>query len=63
MRDLVALNGEELLQKSPTLVGPLATRDAVRDRQDGGSQTASFVFSRRRTSVRDIESSTAFAMS
>jgi hypothetical protein len=51
------------MEKGSTLVGPLATRDAVRDRQDGGSQTSSLVFSRRRTSVRDIESSTAFAMS
>ena len=62
-RDLVALDLEQLLQKSSTLVRPLATRNAVRDRQDGGPQTSSFVFSSRRTSVNDIESSTAFAMS
>jgi hypothetical protein len=62
-RDFVALDLEQLLQKSSTLVRPLATRNAVRDRQDGDSQTSSFVFSSRRTSVRDIESSTAFAMS
>ena len=62
-RNLVAFDLEQLLQESSTLVHPFATRNAVRDRQDGGFQTSSFVFSSRRTSVRDIESSTAFAMS
>ncbi len=62
-RNLVALAFEQLLQQSAALIRSLAARNAVRDRQDGGSQTSSFVFSRSRTSVNLIESSTAFAMS
>jgi hypothetical protein len=61
--DLVALVFEQLLEEGAALVSSLSARDAVRDRQDGGSQTSSFVFSRSLTSVNVIESSTAFAMS
>lgn len=62
-RHLVAVALEQLLEQRAALVGALATGNAVRDRQDGGSQTSSFVFSMRRTSVRVMESSTALAMS
>ena len=57
------LSPQKLLEHGPALIRPLAARDAVRDRQDGRSQTSSLVFSSRRTSRTTMEPSTAFAMS
>jgi hypothetical protein len=63
MVDLVALSREEPDEKLAALVLALAGRDSVRDRQDRGPQTGSFVFSTSATSLTDIPESIAFAMS
>ena len=62
--DVVAVLGEETGEEVATSVLALAARDAVRDGEDGRlDQTASFVFSTRRTSLTTISGSIAFAMS
>jgi hypothetical protein len=63
MIDVVALSREEPDEKLAALVLPLAGRDSVGDRQDGGPQTGSFVFSTSATSVTDMPGSIALAMS
>jgi hypothetical protein len=63
MLDVVALSRQELGEKLAALVVPLAGGDAIRDRQDGGLQTGSFVFSTSATSLIVISESIAFAMS
>ena len=63
MVDLVTLSRQEPGEKLAALVLALTGRDSVRDRQDGGPQTGSFVFSTSATSLTDIPESIAFAMS
>ena len=63
MLDVELLSFQQLDQKAPALVLPLTRRDAVRDGDDRGPQSGSFVFSTRVTSDTDIPGSIAFAMS
>jgi hypothetical protein len=61
---LEALGAKQLLERVATSILARSPGDAVRDRQDGGSQaSASFVFSTSVTSAIRIDLSTAFAMS
>ena len=61
--DLEALGLEQLLQEITAEILPRALRDSVRDGEDAGRQTSSFVFSTRRTSSITIALSIALAMS
>ena len=63
MVDLVTLSRKEPDEKLAAPVLALTGRDSVRDRQDGGPQTGSLVFSTSVTSLTDIFESIAFAMS
>jgi hypothetical protein len=63
MGDVVAVGLEQLDEQPPALVVALAGCDAVRDRDDGRSQTGSFVFSASATSRMTSCVSIAFAMS
>jgi hypothetical protein len=60
---LVVLRLEQLDEERAALVLPFARRDTVGNRDDGGLQSGSFVFSTRATSVTDMPESIAFAMS
>jgi hypothetical protein len=61
--DLEPLGPQELVEQLAAAVFAAPLGDAVRDREDGGSQTASFVFSSKRTSPMTMAESTALAMS
>src|SRR6266568_9577943 len=63
MLDLVLLALEQLHEESTAFVVALPGRNAVRDREDGGLHTGSFVFSTSVTSVTAMPLSIAFAMS
>jgi hypothetical protein len=61
--DLVVVGLEQLDEERAALVFPLAGGNAVRDGDDRGPQTGSFVFSTSITSEMDMSLSIAFAMS
>jgi len=61
--DVVVVGLEQLDEERAALVFPLAGGNAVRDRDDSGLQTGSFVFSTSVTSEMDMSLSIAFAMS
>jgi hypothetical protein len=63
MLDVVTVSRQEPDEQLTALVIPLPGCDTIRDRQDGGLQTGSFVFSTSATSVIAILESIAFAMS
>jgi hypothetical protein len=61
--DVVVVGLEQLDEERAALVFPLAGGNAVRDGDDCGLQTGSFVFSTSVTSEMDMSLSIAFAMS
>jgi hypothetical protein len=63
MLDVVTVSRQEPDEQLTALVIPLPGCDTIRDRQDGGLQTGSFVFSTSATSLIVSSVSIAFAMS